>query len=52
MLLGPVVLLLRAPGIATNLQFLNAEKEAGGQRMTSRRWPTKLVMSWEAVRDV
>ena len=26
----PKVLLLRAPGIATNLQFLNAEKEAGG----------------------
>ena len=25
---------------------------AGGQRMASRRWPTKLVMSWEAVRDV
>ena len=25
---------------------------AGGQRMTSRRWPTKLVMSWDAVRDV
>ena len=27
-------------------------KQAGGQRMTSRRWPTKLVMSWDAVRDV
>ena len=26
--------------------------QAGGQRMTSRRWPTKLVMSWDAVRDV
>ena len=25
---------------------------AGGQRMASRRWPTKLVMSWEAVGDV
>ena len=27
-------------------------KIAGGQRMASRRWPTKLVMSWEAVGDV
>ena len=26
--------------------------EAGGQCMTSRHWPTKLVMSWEAVGDV
>ena len=25
---------------------------AGGQRMASRRWPTKLVMSCKAVRDV
>ena len=33
----------------SSLQPLN---EAGGQRMTSRRWPTKLVMSWDAVRDV
>ena len=23
--------------------------EAGGQCMTSRHWPTKLMMSWEAV---
>ena len=51
-LLGPLALLLRPPGVATNLQSLNAEKEAGGHRMTSRRWPTKLVMSWDAVRDV
>ena len=29
-LLGPLALLLRPPGIATNLQSLNAEKEAGG----------------------
>ena len=30
MLLGPLVLLLRASGIATNLQFLHAkQKEAG-----------------------
>ena len=25
---------------------------AGGQRMTSRRWPTELMISWEAVGDV
>ena len=27
-------------------------RHAGGQRMASRRWPMKLVMSWEAVGDV
>ena len=41
-LLGPLALLLRPPGIATNLQSLNAEEEAGG---TGPSWipvPTKL----------
>ena len=33
-------------------QFSAPVPQAGGQRMTSRRWPTKLVMSWDAVRDV
>ena len=32
--------------------LINYEPVAGGQRMASRRWPTKLVMSWEAVGDV
>ena len=34
--------------------FLNSAlcSSAGGQRMTSQRWRTKLVVSWEAVRDV
>ena len=36
-LLGPLVLLLRAPGIATSKEFLS-EKEAGGPSMYCARW--------------
>ena len=44
-LLGPLALLLRPPGIATNLQSLNAEKEAGA---LSTPWQTQCneAMPW------
>ena len=47
MLLGPLVLLLRASGTATNLQFLHAkQKEAGGAEhsgdCTQRSYPLVL----------
>ena len=43
-LLGPLALLLRPPGIATNLQSLNAENEAGGQSSLMLLCPTKLCI--------
>ena len=53
MLLGPLVLLLRASGIATNLQFLHAQKkEAGGRVTTDTTRPTKRVsVGAETVED-
>ena len=47
-LLGPLALLLRPPGIATNLQSLNAEKEAGA---LSTPWQTQCneAMPWSGM---
>ena len=42
-LLGPLALLLRPPGLATNLQSLNAAKEAGGSPTDLTGDPTKRV---------
>ena len=40
MLLGPLVLLLRASGIATNLQFLHAQKKDAGGTGHHRYYPS------------
>ena len=43
----------RRPTVSFTLcskSFLRIISRAGGERMTSQRWPTKLVVSWEAVR--